>query len=484
MTTVKAAVENKATLRTYQKDFFNTALRNAAASRTTAYRVEEKHDKNRLKAFIDKLLIHRIKVYRDGEDAILIPTSQPQYRMVQTFFETYEKYRDSVFYDASAWSVANFYNLQYTPVRKSATGTEITSSEGLFPVAPAERSDYAYAIDWNDYNAPALLYRLQSEGLVLASSFKPFTTEVRGEQKAFSYGTLVLPVSLQKKSPEEVHEILVEAQQDLQVPAYSVQTGYHLKGIDLGSRYIQSLEKPKAAMLIGEGVRSYEAGEVWHLLDTRVHMPITKIPLRDFSRADLGKYNTLVLVSGRYDLDEKQQERIKNWVSGGNTLVAIAGGARYAISQKWVKEELVEEEKDSTKAAVRKPYVDAPENIGKEQVGGVILKAELDLTHPLAFGYQNRDVPVYKNNEVWLSPSKNPYSTVAKYARDAHIDGFLSEKNREAFLGKSASLLVSRLGRGRVVLFADNPNFRGSWYGTNRLFLNALFLGEHIRVPE
>jgi hypothetical protein len=213
-------------------------------------------------------------------------------------------------------------------------------------------------------------------------------------------------------------------------------------------------------------------------------MPITKIPLRDFGGADLGKYNTLVLVSGRYNLDEKQRERIKNWVSEGNTLVAIAGGARYAITQEWVNEEMVEQAKDSAKTTERKPYVDAPENIGKEQVGGVILKAELDLTHPLAFGYQEKAIPVYKNNEVWLSPSKNPYSTVAKYAGDAHIDGFLSGENREEFLGKSASLLVSRLGRGRVVLFADNPNFRGSWYGTNRLFLNALFLGEHIRVPE
>jgi len=484
MTTVKAAVENKSTLRRYQKDFFNTALRNAAASRTRAYRVEEKHDKNRLKAFIDKLLIHRIEVYEDGDDAILVPTNQSQYRMVQTFFETYERYRDSVFYDASAWSVAHFYNMKYQPVRRSATGTEITSTEGLYPVVPVQASDYAYVIDWNDYNAPALLYRLQSKGLVLASAFKPFTTRVEGAEKAFSYGALVLPVSLQKKSPQEIHKILSEAQEELQVPAYAVQTGYHLKGIDLGSRYIRPLEQPRAAMLIGEGVRSYEAGEVWHLLDTRVHMPITKIPLRDFGGADLSKYNTLVLVSGRYNLDEKQRERIKNWVSEGNTLVTIAGGARYAISQKWVKEALVDQAKDSAKTAERKPYVDAPENIGKEQVGGVILKVELDLTHPLAFGYQREAIPVYKNNEVWLSPSKNAYSTVAKYARDAHIDGFLSEKNREEFLGKSASLLVSPLGRGRVVLFADNPNFRGSWYGTNRLFLNALFLGEHIRVPE
>jgi hypothetical protein len=484
MTTVKAAVDNKATLRRYQKDFFNTALRNAAASRTRAYRVEEKYDKNRLKAFIDKLLIHRIRVYQDGDDAILIPTNQPQYRMVQTFFETYESYRDSVFYDASAWSVANFYNMSYQPVRTSPTGAEITSSERLYPVAPVEASNYAYVIDWNDYNSPALLNHLQGKGLVLASAFKPFTTQTNGKEMKFSYGSLVLPVSLQKKSTEEVHEILLEAQQEWQVPAYAVQTGYHLKGIDLGSRYVQPLEKPEAAMLIGEGVRSYEAGEVWHLLDTRVHMPITKIPLRDFNQADLKKYNTLVMVSGRYNLDEKQQERIINWVSEGNTLICIAGGARYAISEKWIKEELIADLSDSTKVTERLAYVDAPENIGKEQVGGVILKAELDLTHPLAFGYQNAGIKVYKNNEVWISPSKNAYSTVAKYTEDAHIDGFLSEKNRKEFLGKSASLLVSPLGRGRVVLFADNPNFRGSWYGTNRLFLNALFLGDHINVPE
>jgi hypothetical protein len=484
MTTVKAAVDNKDLLRKYQKDFFNTALRNAAASRTRGYRVVEKYDKNRLKAFIDKLLLHRVKVYRDGEDAIVVPASQPQYRMVQTFFETYERYRDSVFYDASAWSVANFYNMDYRPLRSVPAGQEITSLEGLYPVTPVASSPYAYLIDWDDYNAPALLYRLQSQGLVLSSAFKPFTTRVDGQEKAFSYGALVLPVALQKKSPEEVHTLLLEAQKEFQVPAYAVASGYHLKGVDLGSRYIAPLEKPKAAMLIGDGVRSYEAGEVWHLLDTRVHMPITKIPMRNFSRADLDRYNTLVMVSGQYSLNEKEQQRIRDWVSKGNTLVTIAGASRYAIQNKWVKESLIEEKKDSAKAVERLPYVDASEHLGKESVGGVILRADLDLTHPLAFGYRKADLPVYKNNEVWLKPSQNPYATVAKYSKNAHIDGFLTKKNREEFLNKSASLLVSPLGRGRVVLFADNPNFRGSWYGTNRLFLNALFLGSHIEVPQ
>ena len=47
----------------------------------------------------------------------------------------------------------------------------------------------------------------------------------------------------------------------------------------------------------------------------------------------------------------------------------------------------------------------------------------------------------------------------------------------------TASLIVSKLGSGRAIVFADNPNFRGSWYGTNRLFLNGIFLGNNISVP-
>ncbi|NNK10119.1 MAG: hypothetical protein HKP08_02145, partial [Flavobacteriaceae bacterium] len=81
-------------------------------------------------------------------------------------------------------------------------------------------------------------------------------------------------------------------------------------------------------------------------------------------------------------------------------------------------------------------------------------------------------------------PSKNEYSTVAKYTSQPLIDGFITDTNRDTYLKKSASLIVSPIGSGRVVMFADNPNFRGSWYGTNRLFLNALFLGNHINVPK
>ena len=484
MATVQASVENKAKLRKYQQDFFKSALGNADKNRLKGYSFKDNHDPNRVKAFIDKLLLHKIDVYQSG-DEFVVPTRQPQYRMVQTMFETYEKYRDSVYYDASAWSVANFYNMKYKPVSTLNLGTKITSTEDLVKPKAVVKTNYAYIIDYDDYNAVAALNYLQSKGLVVSSSFKPFTAKTTDGNKRFNYGALVIPVSLQKKNADDVFKIVSKAQEKYQVPTHAVNTGYSAQGIDLGSRYVEPVTKPKAAMIIGDGVRSYDAGEVWHLLDTRVHMPITKIPIRNFGRANLDKYNTLVMVSGNYNFSKTQLEKIKDWTSKGNTLITLGTAAKWAIDKKLVKEKLTEgKEKDSTKAVKRKPYVDAPENLGKDYVGGAIFKVDLDITHPLAFGYRDNTIPVYKNNTVWLAPSKNEYATVAKYAKDPHVDGFITKKNTEEFLKPSASLIVSKLGGGRVILFADNPNFRGSWYGTNRLFLNALFLGDKIEIPE
>jgi len=484
ITTVKAAVENKDYLRSYQKEFFKTAMMNSAIKGLQGYSFGDRYDKNRIKAFIDKLLIHKINVYKYGNESYVVPTSQPQYRMVQTMFETYKKYRDSVFYDASAWSVANFYNINYRGLKKVSLGDKITTTADLINIEPVQKSSYSYIIDWDDYNAPAVLNFLQSKELVLSSAFKPFTTKLNNTSKTFNYGALVLPISLQKKDADEVYKWVLEAQEKFQVPIYAIPTGYNSRGIDLGSRFIRPLTKPKAAMLIGNGTRSYEAGEVWHLLDTRVHMPITKIPVRNYDKAKLDDYNTLVMVSGKYSLTEKQRTKLSDWVKKGNTLITIGTASKWVIDKKIIKENLVKSDVDSTKAVLRKPYVDAAENLGKESIGGIILKADLDITHPLAFGYRDTDIPVYKNNNVWLSPSRNEYSTVAKYSRNALIDGYISKKNSEEFLKSSASLIVSPLGKGRVVLFADNPNFRGSWYGTNRLFLNALFLGDKIEVPK
>ena len=492
--TIKAAVENKAYLRKYQQTFFKTALTEKAPTGFEAYEFGDAYDNNRNKTFVDFLLEHKIKVYKNG-NKFTVPLKQPQRRMVQTMFETYSKYRDSVFYDASAWSVANFYNLKYRGLKTANLGEEVKSTESINKVTLVPKSDYAYIMDWDDYYAPSALYYMQSKGVIASSAFKPFSSKTNLGNKDFNYGSIMIPISKQQKlSSDKVYEIVREAQNKFNVPIYAANTGFSIKGIDLGSNNFRTVKKPKAAILVGDGVSSSEAGEVWHLLDTRTKMPITKIQTNTLRGNWLDKYNILVLASGSYNtLDSIQRQNIKDWTANGNTLITIGTASKWVIDKKLVKEKLTEkpkpkdkdkDKKEEAEKVERLPYVNASENLGREEIGGAIFEVDLDITHPLGFGYRNNLVPVYKNNNVFLAPSISEYGTVAKYTENPHIDGYISNDNLNIYLKPSASLIVSPLGRGRVVMFADNPNFRGAWYGTNRLFLNALFLGNHISVPK
>ena len=482
--TVEAAVDNKMLLRDYQKRFFESALEEFKNEKIKAYEFGDVHDKNRTKAFVDKLLIHKIKVYKN-KDKFVVPVNQLQSRMVKNFFETHDKYLDSVFYDASAWSVSNFYNMKHKAL-KSFDSNKLEGLNNIVVNNPrVSKSNYAYILDWDDYNTPAALNHLHKNGLISYSAYKPFSIKVNEDNsvKSFNRGTVMVPVSKQKVDSQKLFQIIQSTQEKFNIPVFSTETGYSSAGIDLGSNFFRINKKVKVAMLIGEGVSSYEAGEVWHLLDTRVNIPLTKIRLNQFNRTSLDKYTTLVMVSGIYSqISEKDIKKIKDWVSKGNTLVTIGSASSWAIKKEIVSESLVETKKDSVFS--RKRYIDAREYIGREAIGGSILSVDLDLTHPLAFGYRDKSIPVYKNNNVFLSKSESQYSSVALYSKEPHIDGYISKNNMEKNIKGSASLIVSSIGSGRAVLFADNPNFRGTWYGTNKLFLNAIFFGANISVPK
>ena len=482
--TVEAAVDNKILLRDYQKRFFETSLSEFKNEKIKAYEFGDIYDKNRTKAFIDKLQIHKIEVY-EKDDKFIVPVNQLQSRMVKNFFETHDKYLDSVFYDASAWSVSNFYNMKHKAVRSIDVNKLTKVKDVLVNNPKVSKSNYAYILDWDDYNTPAALNHLHKNGVISYSAYKPFSIKVNEDDdvKNFNRGTVMVPVSKQKVDSEKLFETLKSTQEKFNLPVFSTETGYSSSGIDLGSNFFRINKKVKVAMLIGDGVSSYEAGEVWHLLDTRVHIPLTKIRLNQFNRTSLDKYTTLVMVSGSYNqISESGIKKIKDWVGKGNTLITIGSASSWAIKKEVVKESLVETKNDTIFS--RKRYIDAREYSGRERIGGSILKVDLDLTHPLAFGYRDQSIPVYKNNNVFLNKSKSDYSSVAIYSKNPHIDGYVSKKNMENNLKGAASLIVSDSGSGRVVLFADNPNFRGTWYGTNKLFLNAIFFGANISVPK
>ena len=496
--TIKAALKNKDMLYEYQNRFFRESIEKAAKSSVKGYVFGDKYDKNRNKAFIDVLLKHEIEVYPLDNDlsvngksfaagsSYVVPTRQKQYYLVQSLFETYSKYRDSVFYDTSAWSLVNFYNMKYSALAKLPSNTTpISKTANAIMLTDVPMSDYAYIIPYDDYYAPAFLFFLQQNGAVVKTSAKAFSIKANGVDRYFNRGALMVPVGDQFDiNKEDLHDLIKEGTRKFEVQAYAVNTGMTIKGNGLGSESFLSLEKPRVMMIVEGTVSSYEAGEVWHLFEDRMKMPLVKVPERLFSRTDLSRYNVIIMVSGRYMLlNKKEKDRLSAWVSDGNTLITLATASDWVIKQKIVDEALIESKKDSLSENERMNYDTSEGSLGKQQMGGAIFGVDLDLTHPIGFGYNDRSVPVYKNNRVWLSPSKNRFSTVAKYQSDPHIDGYITKENLEK-MKQAASIIVSKKGKGRVVLFADNPNFRGAWYGTNKLFMNAVFFGSLISIPQ
>ncbi len=417
------------------------------------------------------------KEFKAG-NAFYVPNAQKQYRMVRTMFEQVTNFYDSIFYDASSWTVALTYNMPYERYTGKAALEGRTIDENFIgsTYESVPKSNYAYLIEWDEYYAPKALHYLLEKGLYVNAAFKPFGIETNDGIKDFGYGTLMIPVSRQEMDANMVHGLVEEATDMAGIRAYSVKTGYSTSGIDLGSGSFQTIRQPKAVMLIGGNVSSGEAGEIWHLLDTKVGMPVTKVMTSSVGRIDWAKYNTLILPSANYSgLGKNTIDRIKQWVREGGTVITLRSATSWAISSKFVNEKLAEKPERDTPE--RMDYVTSSEYRGSNSIGGSMYMTDVDITHPLAFGYTQRDLPVYRNHSIFVAPSEDAFSTVVKYKANPLLSGYVNSTNLEK-LGGTASLIASGIGRGNVIMFVDNPNFRGMWYGTNKLFFNALFLGD------
>ncbi|MBY0435515.1 MAG: zinc carboxypeptidase, partial [Cyclobacteriaceae bacterium] len=497
LATVKAAVENRERMLKHQQEFFRSALDEGKKSSIKGYVFGDSKDAGRTRAFAELLLKHRIETYPLTADLTLgsnryekgktfvVPTDQTQYRMVRSVFEKVTQFYDSVFYDASTWTMALAYNMPHDALSatvKVSKGEKLKLEDLKPAVAPVTKSTYAYLIDWSDYNAARLLYKLQLAKIFVKSAFKPFAANVSGAKRNFGFGTLIIAVADQNLTADDLFEKIKDASAAVGVDVHSVSTGFSVEGIDLGSNNVRTVAVPKVVMLVGDGAAATDAGALWYLMDSQLQLPMTKVNSSQFGQLKLSEYNTLIMVAGNYTgLGETGVTKIKTWVQQGGTLLLFKTAVSWAINNKLIDEQLKkEEEKKETK---RLDYVTAADYTGSRAIGGSIYQGNLDITHPLGFGYTNRDLPVWRNHSVFIEAPKNPFNQVIKYSAKPLLSGYVHPSNLEK-IKNSTSLAVSTMGQGRAILFLDDPAFRGYWYGTNKLFFNALFLGSAITTPS
>ncbi len=487
LATMEAALDNRVYMHDYLREFFETAVAEGSKDAGKNYVFGDEFDESRNRLFVKFLLDHQIRVYENTSDinaggysfkkgkSWVVPTAQPQYRMVRTMFEEVKEFADSVFYDASAWTMAHAYGMPYsksTSIKSGNQVTEVVAPSHVFPSGKA----YAYLIDWSDYYAPKMLFELQKAGVHVETINRAFASQTQDGRKDFSAGTLMIPMGFQKLDAEKVTSTIQTLAAANHQKVFATTTGLNLTGIDLGSNLVGAVTEPKVLMILGTGIQANEAGEIWYLLDSQVGMPITKVNMEQIGRINLYDFNTLIMPSGNYNsLSEGVVTHLKDWVNRGGTVISMKNASLWLNQKGITKEALVEEGENADPDSL--PFATRNDFEGAKEVGGSIYMAELDLTHPIAYGYHRKNLPVYRNTNIFVKPSENKYLTPVKYTANPLLGGYISKSNLE-LVKQSAGVVISSVGQGRVIHFFDSPNFRGTWFGTNKLFLNAVFFGD------
>lgn len=476
ISSLKATYELREDLQNFQNEFFSESNK----STNEVYVLSTPNDPVRGKKLVEILLQHKIKVHSVEEDSQInnktfkadesyaIPLQQGQRKLIEAIFEDRTQFKDSLFYDVSAFSFKHSFHLQMESTKnfkKMGNSIESITIEGK----EIEKSDYAYLMRWSDFYSPKALHKLLEKGLRPRVATKQFAF---GKQK-FDYGTILIPVQNQVMNSDEIYAFVNSIAKKNEIDIFPISTG-NTQGINLGSPSFKTLELPKVALLVGDGVHVSDAGEIWFNLDVHYEIPVTKLDTRRFSSKDLSQYTHLILphLYGNA-LSKSEAEKIKTWVQNGGHLIAYRG------SFNWLKNnDLLSgiDTKSTDLSADNIPFELRSNFYGAQRIGGAIFETKLDLTHPINFGFSEEKAPSFRNFSLFLEPAKNSFDNPIMYTENPLLSGYISKENLD-LIQSSRNFVTQRKSRGRVIYFTDNTNFRAFWMGSFKYLPNAIFFG-------
>ncbi len=480
LSTLEAAKSMRTELLQYQKNFYSNARREAENG---AYLFGNEKDAASAYHLAEILKRHQVSFYELKNDissngkkfkkgySYVVPKNQKQSRLIKAMFEKRTKFQDSLFYDVSAWTFPLAFNLDFSE-RASTTelGNEVTNLEFRKPTVIA-KSNYAYLMEWHEYYTPAVLYKILRKGLRAKVGMTPFSVE----NKNYDYGTIMIPIQNQRLSADELHTFLQQLAAENHVDITGVSTGL-TSGIDLGSSQFRALSLPKIALLTGNGITPYDAGEIWHVMDQRYNIPLTKLNTESLERRGLSRYTHIILPnSWNQSMSKNVIDKIKTWIRNGGTLIGYRNAAQFFKNNELMKIEFSKPENDAKNIS----FEQQRDFFGAQVIGGAIFEAKTDRSHPINFGYKNNKISLFRNTTLFIKPDKQSYNNPIQYTKSPLLSGYISKKNLDS-LASTVPFRHQSLGRGNTILFTDNTNFRAFWYGTNKLLMNAIFFSDEM----
>ncbi len=494
LSTLKAVQENRKALLQYQNDFVKKAKLNSRTKKTRAY-LYSSQDDYRLSEFNKILEGHKINTYPlkklvevddkeyKPENSFIIPLRQPQSSLITAMFEKRTRFIDNTFYDVSSWTMPLAFGFDFTELTGSDFDLDLYSEKLIknnIIFEEPENSVVAISLPWKNYATARLLSLCLQNNIKVRSVTKESIFKGKNQRINLSHGDLLIQLNNQLLSKTELYQFLLPKIQEMKIQPSFIYSGLAVSGKDLGSPSIPEVKKIKPVLVIGYGISRYQAGEVWHLMDQRLEQPLSMMTFEELVNNYLDDYTHVILVDGKYSTDEKLVAKLNKWIRHGGILISQSKATQWITERDWISS--IEAKLDITQDT-HQAYSQLDEDNSRHYIGGAIAQLNIDLSHPLAFGLDSSKLAVFKRSQFSLTEPQEAFVSIARFDKKPLLAGYISNENQKN-ISEKTSILVQGIGKGKIIAFSDDMNFRGFWLGTSRVFTNALYFGDIIHAIQ
>jgi hypothetical protein len=356
------------------------------------------------------------------------------------------------FYDMTGWALPYAHNVRAWWCESRPVVRPVTDPVYSFSLPP---SPIGYALPYLDDEDALAAYEAMDAGVRVSYATKPMTVGGR----TWPRGTFLVLADRNDEGYETKLEAVLRKRATNAVPLTSGYPEIDRQGPGSGS--VDSLRKPRVALVMGSGTNLADAGAAWFLLERTWKIPFTPISSDALNR-DLSRFSAIILPSrGASSIPAKLRE----WVNAGGNLVMLD-------APKW--------------AIGKEAFADLAESKEESQyLPGSLFRAELDPRSPLSYGYT---APASGKIKIAVPVSGDSFYTVRKeggsvvsLSGDEKVTKLLTgwgwPNETEKALRNVVIVQDSAIGQGHVVMFTQDPTDRAMWPGLNKLVLNAILFG-------
>jgi hypothetical protein len=406
-------------------------------------------------------------------------------------------------YDVTAWSLPIAFDIEVIASDRVSSPRVVDVTDATparAPASPVPPDALGFLIPWGSGAAAATVELLREE-IRVVSADEPFTHTGR----KFPGGTAFVRLS---DNPQGTAAKLQQIAARHHAELVPIKETWTEEGISLGSGRVVRLKSPRVLLAWDSPVSSLSAGWTRYVLERRFGQRVTAMRLSTLQNFDMSEYDVLVLPSGNYTFNEDALRRLRDWIRSGGTLVTLAEASRWAARDRndlLSTDTLLRDgapERDTTgqpagqqgaqppggqQPAPRPPdpskpfeYDKAiqPERERPENLAGAMLRVRLDRNHWLTAGLDDEIAGVVEGQRVFAPIKLDAGRNVGVYGPpDRLVAAGLVWKEAQPLLAQRSFLMHQPMGRGHIIAFAEDPNYRAFTEATALLFINAVLLG-------